>query len=73
MQATVSSAGEADSYALLLILKHSANNGRLVRYFVCCECQDLVEAVQGRHYLHDCEGGEYATRRALSSGPLQRR
>ena len=65
MQATVSSAGEADSYALLLMLKHSADNGRLVRHFVCCECLEMVEAVHGLDYLHDCEGGHYADEGAL--------
>jgi hypothetical protein len=67
MQATVSSAGEADSYALLLMLKHSADNGRLVRHFVCSECLGMVEAVQGLDYLHDCEGGHYAGEGALSA------
>jgi hypothetical protein len=73
MQATVSSAGEADSYALLLMLKHSADNGRLVRHFVCSECLGLVEAVQGRDYVHMCEGGRYAGGSALSADPLQQR
>jgi len=62
MQVTVSSAGDPDSYALLLLLKHSADNGRLVRHFVCCECQGLVEAVQGWDYLHTCETPEQRDR-----------
>jgi hypothetical protein len=73
MQATVSPAGEADSYALLLVLKHQADNGHLVRHFVCCECQGMVEAMQGQDYLHICEAGNYAAGRAFSAGPLQQR
>ena len=70
MQAIVSSAGEADSYALLLLVKHESDNGRLVRHFVCSECLGMVEAVQGRDYLHSCGSGIYAGRRTLSPGPM---
>lgn len=73
MQVAVSSTGEPDSYALLLLLKHPADNGRSVRHFVCCECQGLVEAVQGRVYQHTCEDGQYADGNVLSAGLLQRR
>lgn len=57
MQATVSSEGDADSYALLLILKHQLDSRRVVRHFVCSECLGMVAAVQGRDYLHTCDGG----------------
>lgn len=60
MQAIVSSEGTAGSYALLLLLKQPADNGRVVRHFVCCECAGLLEAVQGWHYLHTCGDGDYA-------------
>jgi hypothetical protein len=73
MQAMVSSAGEADSNALLLILKHQADSRRVVRHFVCSECLGMVEAVQGRDYLHICEVGNNSAQRALSPGPLQHR
>jgi hypothetical protein len=73
MQATVSSAGEADSSGLLLILKHQADSMRVVRHFVCSECLGMVEATQGRVYLHTCVGGRYAGGGAPSAGPrLQR-
>ena len=68
MQATVSPAGNADSYALMLILKHQVDSSRVVRHFVCSECLGMVEAVQGRDYLHTCDGGHYAGWRALRSG-----
>ena len=73
MQATVSSAGEADSYALLLILKHQAGSRRVVRHFVCAECLGIVEAVRGRVYQHTCEDGQYADGNVLSARLLQRR
>ena len=59
MQATVSSAGTADSYALLLLLQHQVENGRVIRHFVCSECMGMVEAVQGQGYLHNCNGGDH--------------
>jgi hypothetical protein len=65
MQATVSSTGQADSDALLLILKHPADNGRLVHHFVCSECLGMVEAVQGRDYRHNCDADHSAAGRAL--------
>jgi hypothetical protein len=73
MQATVSSTGDADSDALLLILKHQADNGHLVRHFVCSECLSMVAAVQGRDYLHDCEGGHYAGGVRFPPGQRQQR
>jgi hypothetical protein len=73
MQVAVSSAGEPDGYALLLLHEHSADNGRLVRHFVCCECRGLVNAVHGREYRHTCEGGHCAGGGALSGGPPQQR
>jgi hypothetical protein len=65
MQANVSSAGTADSYALLLILKHQLDSRRVVRHFVCSECMDMVAAVEGRDYMHNCNGGRYADLRAV--------
>ena len=55
MQASVSSAGDADSHALLLILKHQLDSRRVVRHFVCSECLAMIAAVQGRDYLHTCD------------------
>lgn len=68
MQATVSPAGDANSYALLLLLKQQVDSNRVVRHFVCSECLGMVEAIQGEDYLHTCEGGPYAGWRALRSG-----
>jgi hypothetical protein len=65
MQATVSSEGTADSYALLLIVKHQLDSRRVVRHFVCSECMDMVAAVEGRDYLHTCDGGRHADLRAV--------
>jgi hypothetical protein len=65
MQAIVSSEGTAGSYALLFLVKHQAENGGLVRHFVCSECLGMVAAVQGRDYLHTCDGGRYADLRAV--------
>ena len=48
MQATVSSAGNADSYALLLILKHQLDSRRVVRHFVCSECMGMVRRCKAR-------------------------
>jgi hypothetical protein len=69
----VSSTGEPDSYALQLLVKRSENDGRSVRHFVCCECQGLVEALEGGDYLHTCEGGHNAGESAQAAGTLQQR
>ena len=73
MQATVSPAGEADSYNLLLVLKHEEDSRRVVRHFVCSECLGMIEAAQGQTYQHTCEGVHYAGPRTLSGGPFQQR
>lgn len=73
MQATVNSAGEADTYALLLLLQHQAEDGRLIRDFVCSECLGMVEAVHGKGYLHNCYGGLDADVHTVAPGRMQQR
>jgi hypothetical protein len=55
MQAATTNTGEPNDYGQLLLLQEVRNaDSRVVQYFVCNDCLDLVERKAGSIHVHDC-------------------